>query len=75
MVVITNKDVSVDGTLNERGPRSRASGRTTRAKAAIQTAGGRNASADFRGERRANQTHRSTTDPDARLYRKRPGMA
>src|SRR6185437_1617347 len=29
---------------------------------------------DFRGEKRSNQTHRSTTDPDARLYRKGPGM-
>jgi transposase len=34
------------------------------------TAGGRNAPADFRGEKRSNQTHQSTTDPDARLYRK-----
>ena len=25
---------------------------------------------DFRGEKRSNQTHASTTDPDARLYRK-----
>jgi Transposase domain (DUF772)/Transposase DDE domain len=36
--------------------------------------GGRNPSADFRGERRSNATHESTTDPDARLYRKGPGM-
>ncbi len=36
--------------------------------------GGRNAEADFRGERRSNETHVSTTDPDARLYRKGPGM-
>jgi len=36
--------------------------------------GGRNAPVDFRGEKRSNQTHRSTTDPDARLYRKGPGM-
>ena len=36
--------------------------------------GGRNALADFRGEKRSNETHRSTTDPDARLYRKGPGM-
>jgi transposase len=35
---------------------------------------GRNVSADFRGEKRSNETHRSTTDPDARLYRKGPGM-
>jgi hypothetical protein len=36
--------------------------------------GGRNAAADFKGEKRRNETHRSTTDPDARLYRKGPGM-
>ena len=36
--------------------------------------GGRNVSANFRGEKRSNDTHRSTTDPDARLYRKGPGM-
>jgi len=36
--------------------------------------GRRNAPADFRGEKRSNRTHRSTTDPDARLYRKGPGM-
>jgi hypothetical protein len=28
---------------------------------------------DFRGEKRANETHRSTTDPDARLYKKSAG--
>lgn len=33
----------------------------------------RNADVDFRGERRSNATHASTTDPDARLYRKSPG--
>lgn len=32
--------------------------------------GGRNAEADFHGEQRSNQTHASTTDPDARLYKK-----
>ena len=32
--------------------------------------GGRNREVDFRGERRRNETHRSTTDPDARLARK-----
>jgi hypothetical protein len=35
---------------------------------------GRNAATDFRGERRSNESHESTTDPDARLYRKGPGM-
>ena len=36
--------------------------------------GGRNRPTDFRGQKRSNETHRSTTDPDARLYRKGPGM-
>lgn len=31
---------------------------------------GRNAATDFRGQQRRNDTHESTTDPDARLYRK-----
>jgi transposase len=36
--------------------------------------GGRNADVDFRGETRSNATHVSTTDADAKLYRKGPGM-
>jgi len=32
--------------------------------------GGRNAERNFRGEKRTNDTHASTTDPDARLFRK-----
>jgi transposase len=35
---------------------------------------GRNQERDFHGERRANDSHASTTDPDARLYRKGPGQ-
>jgi transposase len=36
--------------------------------------GGRNAEVDFKGKRRSNATHSSTTDPEAVLYRKGPGM-
>ena len=35
--------------------------------------GGRNAETDFHGQKRSNDTHASTTDPDARLYRKGKG--
>ena len=35
--------------------------------------GGRNRETDFHGEKRSNDTHASTTDPEARLYRKGPG--
>ena len=45
----------------EEGPRGRPGG------------GGRNPVADFRGTKRSNETHYSTTDPDARLARKGNG--
>jgi transposase len=35
---------------------------------------GRNGERDFKGEKRSNATHASTTDPDARLYRKGGGQ-
>jgi transposase len=34
---------------------------------------GRNGARDFHGEKRTNETHASTTDPDARLFRKGAG--
>ena len=34
---------------------------------------GRNADANFHGQKRSNETHASVTDPDARLYRKGEG--
>src|SRR5919109_1998434 len=33
----------------------------------------RNIEVDFHGQKRSNETHGSTTDPEARLYRKGPG--
>ena len=36
--------------------------------------GGRNAERDFRGHKRSNETHASTTDADAPLYRKGDGQ-
>lgn len=35
---------------------------------------GRNAERNFRQEKRSNETHQSTTDPEARLYRKGDGQ-
>src|SRR5215208_3001184 len=75
--LLSSEHFSVDGTLIERW----ASMKSFRPKQPPDgggtpngTMGGRNAPADFRGEKRSNQTHQSTTDPDARLYRKGPGM-
>ena len=36
--------------------------------------GGRNPEVDFRGQQRRSDTHASSTDPEARLYRKGPGQ-
>jgi transposase len=41
--------------------------------AAEAPSAGRNAEADFHGQKRSNETHASRTDPQARLYRKGPG--
>lgn len=66
---------SVDGTLLE----AWASHKSFKPKDTPDTAGGasagRNAEADFRGAKRRNDTHASTTDPEARLYRKSKGTA
>jgi len=37
--------------------------------------GGRNGERNFRNEKRSNETHASTTDPDAQLFRKANGQA
>ena len=37
-------------------------------------AAGRNTEVDFNGQKRSNETHASTTDPEAKLYRKGSGM-
>jgi len=72
--LLSSEHFSVDGTLIE----AWASMKSFKSKGSPagddSDGGGRNAPADFRGEKRSNQTHRSTTDPDAMLYRKGPGM-
>ena len=42
---------------------------------ASDTSPGRNAEQSWRGQKRSNETHRSVTDPDARLARKSNGQA
>lgn len=37
--------------------------------------GSRNSDVDFKGQKRSNKTHASTTDPDARLFRKGAGKS
>jgi len=45
----------------------------TTSETASMTRQSRNAEVNFRGQRRSNATHASSTDPDARLYKKSPG--
>jgi transposase len=65
---LSNDHFSVDGTLIE----AWASLKSFRAKDGSDEppAPGRNGERQFHGEQRKNDTHASTTDPDAKLYRK-----
>src|SRR6267154_1396363 len=72
--LLSSDHFSVDGTLIEDWASMKSFKPNEPPDAGGTGRGGRNAPTDFRGEKRSNQTHRSTTDPDARLYRKGPGM-
>jgi transposase len=68
---LSDEHFTVDGTMIE----ANASMKSFKAKGGPKggSSGGKNGEVDFRGEKRSNQTHESTTDPDARLYRKGKG--
>lgn len=71
-VLLSSDHFSVDGTLIE----AWASMKSFKQKDGSDEPhgrGGRNAESAFHGERRINETHASTTDPKARLYRKGRG--
>ena len=70
--LLSTDHFSVDGTLIEAWA-SMKSFRPKDGSDAPPAGGHRNAEADFRGKKRSNDTHASTTDPDARLYRKGAG--
>jgi transposase len=69
---LSREHFTVDGTLLN----ARASMKSFRPKngGANPPDNGRNGARDFRGERRSNETHADTTDPDARLSRKGNGL-
>ncbi len=73
--LLSEEHFSVDGTLLE----AWASLKSVRPRGEERDpptgAGGRNPWKDFRGERRSNATHVSTTDPEALLARKGQGQA
>lgn len=69
--LLSSEHFSVDGTLLD----AWASTKSFRPKdsSGPPPDGGRNGEQDFHGQQRGNDTHASTTDPDARLYRKGRG--
>jgi len=69
--LLSNEHFTVDGTLIE----AWASMKSFRPKDDQDppSSGGRNSEVDFKGEKRKNQTHQSTTDPEARLLKKGKG--
>jgi len=69
--LLSDEHFTVDGTLIE----AWASLKSFRPKDAPPPAGGggRNPEVDFHGEKRLNRTHASTTDPEARLFKKGKG--
>ena len=69
--LLSNEHFSVDGTLLE----AWASPKSFRPKdgSGEPPGPGRNGERNFRREKRKNDTHASTTDPDARLFKKGPG--
>jgi transposase len=71
--LLSSEHFSVDGTLIEAWASMKSFKPRDGSGDAPPDGGGRNAEVDFHGKKRANETHASTTDPDARLYRKGPG--
>jgi transposase len=78
--LLSRDHFTVDGTLLKAWasmksfrPKSLSSGEEPGNDGGGSSPGGRNGEVDFRGEKRSNETHASTTDPDARLYRKGNG--
>ncbi len=68
--LLSDEHFSVDGTLIE----AWASMKSFRPKDGGGSAPGAGGERDFHGERRTNETHVSTTDPEAKLYRKAAGQ-
>ena len=66
---LSDEHFTVDGTLIE----AWASHKSFRRKDEPGDQPGASGEVDFHGEKRSNETHQSTTDPDARLYKKSKG--
>ena len=72
--LLSDEHFTVDGTLIEAWAGQKSFKRKSDAAPRPPTDDPGNPSVDFRGERRTNATHASTTDPEARLYKKAAGQ-
>jgi transposase len=71
--LLSTEHFSVDGTLIEAWASMKSFKPTDGPNEPPANGGGRNRETDFHGQRRSNETHTSTTDPEAKLYRKGAG--
>lgn len=71
--LVSDDHFSVDGTLIEAWASMKSFVRKDGPPPPPPEGGGRNPTVDFKGEKRSNDTHASTTDPEARLYKKSKG--
>jgi transposase len=71
--LLSDEHFTVDGTLIEAWASHKSFKRKDHPEQPIPPDDSGNPSVDFHGERRSNQTHQSTTDPEARLARKGAG--
>lgn len=69
--LLSSEHFTVDGTLLEAWASHKSF--RPRDEEPPPTGGGGNPTVNFHRQRRTNETHRSTTDPDARLYKKAQG--
>ena len=72
--LLSDEHFTVDGTLIEAWAGQKSFKKKTDVPPASPPDDPGNPSVNFRGERRTNATHASTTDPEARLYKKAAGQ-
>lgn len=70
--LLSDEHFTVDGTLIEAWAGQKSFKKTDQAGGSGDS--GRNPSVEFRGEKRTNDTHQSSTDPEAKLYKKAKGQ-
>ena len=78
--LISSEHFSVDGTVIEAWASLKSFKKKEDSKGKNKndpppTSGSKNGSVDFRGEKRSNETHQSTTDPESRIFTKSKGSA